>query len=772
MEDWQYVVELLQEIAPMPITSKDLSDEGKVTAHSLAKAYARLPTFTATLTQDSLCLLINAFVRVSISNQFASRPTTTATNLSQTDQSEAEDSKQDVPAGISNRLIDFAGRAMNGFTSSNVTDDYPSSQQIPQSNVFCHDFYEETNMILDYRKIADQESWPGKLNFTLVALTGIALANIHRLKTFWSIISDHYIDIANEMSKDEKNYAINAMGALVNASLSTNDESYATIVKARLAPSVDSFFDVDIFTIDKNEIDTNSLQLSQLEIVTPLCTLLTTAKSPDVAKLGLESTLIVLESAGHELEGDTWTHLITSLSSLSGTSSFDSKRLDESWKESCVAAFSCLQLIVNDYLDHLPSSPDRFASECRIALLDCCSSFGSSKHDVNVSFTATGLLWTLADHDPSPTSVKISVTKLIELSRDERTEVRNVSLQSLISLIVGLGSAFTPDQWRNICNVLLHALLFTSASEDDVEITSDISNEEYPLFVHHSRDTKSKQWEGTHELMLRGLERILRQFFYHIVIAASSEIERDVESLENELLKGAAYLVDFPPNEWLVVVWKGIINVSLATGTGAICQETRQAAIDLLLLCSQISSIAGVKEVTNHVRVGTNMQVIDGALRSVREANISDISHDMNLTQKSLRHKLFTISFCALQQFTKHLVDLSTPVHFEQPTFSIYLISDEVSIQVYSKFSSGLLNLYQCCKSNELAPRSRADERDEATFLDIVMIVLGSFYERSQSQFLTQGQRLCIEILITMIKNSSLLAFNSLASIASDSFVM
>ncbi len=60
-------------------------------------------------------------------------------------------------------------------------------------------------------------------------------------------------------------------------------------------------------------------------------------------------------------------------------------------------------LLVIDFLNEIPSQ-----EEIRIALLDCCTSFGSSKNDVNTSLTAIGMIWTIADRDSSPSAVDVS----------------------------------------------------------------------------------------------------------------------------------------------------------------------------------------------------------------------------------------------------------------------------------------------------------------------------------------------------------------------------
>jgi hypothetical protein len=45
----------------------------------------------------------------------------------------------------------------------------------------------------------------------------------------------------------------------------------------------------------------------------------------------------------------------------------------------------------------------------RIALLDCCAAFCSSRYDINTSLTATGMLWSIADKDSSCASVNVSM---------------------------------------------------------------------------------------------------------------------------------------------------------------------------------------------------------------------------------------------------------------------------------------------------------------------------------------------------------------------------
>ena len=169
-----------------------------------------------------------------------------------------------------------------------------------------------------------------------------------------------------------------------------------------MAPSEEmSFFEVDIYTMEQEEVS-DIIHITQRQLLFPLCQLLSNTESAVLAEIALTSFHTVLTSCGHRLEGDVWNDIIFVLSSLSGFRDSHAIRNSRAWEGCCIKAFSSLKLIVDDFLEKVPST-----STFRIALLDCCASFGFSKHDANVSFTATGLLWTLADQDPSPPLIEV-----------------------------------------------------------------------------------------------------------------------------------------------------------------------------------------------------------------------------------------------------------------------------------------------------------------------------------------------------------------------------
>jgi hypothetical protein len=189
--------------------------------------------------------------------------------------------------------------------------------------------------------------------------------------------------------------------------------------------------------------DSSDVGISQVEMMAPLCKLVSDAKSADVAQVGLEALYSILESTGHQMSDNSWEKVIKAISSVPVADHSSSE-----WADSCQIGFRCLKLIVDDFLEDA-------ATAARSTLLDCCSIFGSSRQDLNTSLTAIGLLWTIADQDSGSESVERALSKLVLLSADPRPELRNCAVNTLFSCIVGRGHAFTEVQWEScICTTI------------------------------------------------------------------------------------------------------------------------------------------------------------------------------------------------------------------------------------------------------------------------------------------------------------------------------
>jgi hypothetical protein len=148
-------------------------------------------------------------------------------------------------------------------------------------------------------------------------------------------------------------------------------------------------------------------KVSQAELFGPICECIQTVQSAPVAESAIGTLTSILESEGHNLAGEVWVIIIGAITSTSGDAKNTVDRTSTQWSNCCMLGFRCLKLVVDDFLDYLPPSSGP-AGIARTLLLDCCSSFGRSRHDVNTSLTAIGLLWTIADQDAGADAIDVS----------------------------------------------------------------------------------------------------------------------------------------------------------------------------------------------------------------------------------------------------------------------------------------------------------------------------------------------------------------------------
>lgn len=150
--------------------------------------------------------------------------------------------------------------------------------------------------------------------------------------------------------------------------------------------------------VEKVQVDEPNVAISQELLMLPLCECIQGTNSAEVAESAVETLHVILESCGHDLGDEAWTTVIEAVGSLPSD-----ERSSPDWANSCLVGFRCLKLIVDDFAALTDPS-----AEARAALLDCCSSFGSSQHDVNTSLTAIGLLWTISDQDTGTAAIDVS----------------------------------------------------------------------------------------------------------------------------------------------------------------------------------------------------------------------------------------------------------------------------------------------------------------------------------------------------------------------------
>jgi hypothetical protein len=327
--------------------------------------------------------------------------------------------------------------------------------------------------------------------FALRQLVRIAAFNVFRIEVVWDLLEGHLALVAGTRNTVLRQFAVHALADLVIKSLARSDDSLgvrdridATVGygvstpsaaepgQLGVAPDLDTVFSVRA-ELDKLPGRRRSLAQDDFQtiLVRPLQTL-GTSPHLDTRENALHALYRVLQSCGHILEGG-WPSVFALLQSVAlksclgdeggeespgGRPQDVDQALDRSWGDTCLPlGFRSLKLIVDDFLDSVPM---RHISDC----IACMGAFGAQVSDVNISLTAIGMVWTVADfakgkREPwGPQDEGIWDAILGELGRlalDARPEVRNCAINSLFSCLCGHGASFPMESWRGRVQTLL-----------------------------------------------------------------------------------------------------------------------------------------------------------------------------------------------------------------------------------------------------------------------------------------------------------------------------
>ena len=777
--DWYIVLQTLEYLSSLPVSSNMLSAMTYKKATSVPSCFMRLPLFTTCLSAESFKYFIEALVQISTVQ--TSETAKQGDGIARFPSSRWTEDDRSIQAykdlSSSGRWFGFAGRAFGAPSDqANLSAPEKALSRIQVSRTYAEDFYDEGYSKLAAAKPTTQRDVFASLPFSLVSIPDITLSNSFRFDKYGSTVTNHLRNIAMEsLSSDIRLFAMDMLSNIVSFQLSSEiseDKSNESSLRiAAAASSINEYLCVGE-RADERRTGDATVKVPQAELVAPLCQAIVKTSHADTAEAGLTALHALLEGTGHHLSSDTWYPLIEAIASLSGGADIDCgiDRGITAWSTCSMLSFRCLKLIVDDFLDILPSPPDLCSAGTRSALLDCCAAFGSSQHDVNTSLTATGMLWTIADQDLTPNSLDRVLEKLSSLSFDGRVEVRNCSVNTLFSCVIGLGDRLAPEQWRVCLSEKLFGVLQQvaqlrsgdsspiDASQSSLDNTPEIANSNrYKVTVHYSRDSATKQWASTQVLALRGLERVLRQFFPRLLRASAA-----LSNSEN----------------WFEKAWKQGLTISYHCATlsgGRDTLDLRTAGADLLVLCSQLSSQAGIAGANSPARVGTNMQVINGALRSIAPSRQeegtsegSSISSELDAGAEGSRSRLFSMAFEMLENLCAELGEQAQSGEKESsPRYA-----ESTLLQVMTKLAAGLVKLCECCKDYELKPlgNSSNGKNIESRIVASVVIVTKCAVGDSTSKYVTQAQRTCLDLLKTLSLQESLVAYRELAALGGTAY--
>lgn len=214
------------------------------------------------------------------------------------------------------------------------------------------------------------------------------------------------------------------------------------------------------------------------------------------------------------------------------------------------------------------------------------------------------MLWTLCDllqresldaSQSSPEATAAANTLLLaifhelrHLSLDPRPEVRNSAVRTLCSIMVACASKLSTETWRECTLEILFPLLLqinkhaANATEAPVQGERLSRFGETRMDVHHSRNTREKQWRETKVTAVQGCARVVR-----------------------------ACLQQCGGEAWTMQVWTSLLAVLQETLVGS-RRSSKEVAMAAVKALSEMGAIVCESSTARIAAVG--MKVIDGAL--------------------------------------------------------------------------------------------------------------------------------------------------------------
>ena len=773
--EWDLILWTFEELSVMPIASSKLSEKAYHGALAVTAIFSRFGPFSTCFSVDCLMKFVDALSQI-VQVLMEDRDLLGDSIMVPHEKATSESIKASAPKdpSLGRQIMNIGVRAIYGGQSSVAAD---SVSELPTKNERAKgSFYEEYRQNFA-KRIAESKSTVrvgaiGRLPFSLSLLIDVAMANSFRYAKCGERISGKLSDLA-AASPPVRPFLMDIIAMLTMSHISDGGPSPAPSVgPAKLAitdPMQSQLLAVEsVWQSETPKTKSTSKSVAQTDLLGPLCETIRTTEKAEVAEAALGTINAVLETAGHNLSGEVWTVVIAAIASLSGDPTYQVDRSGSDWATCCLNGFKCLKLIASDFQDQLHAE-----AGAQSALLSCCFAFGSSRHDVNTSLTAIGLLWTIADQDSdsASSSIQQAISKLVQLSQDTRAEVRNAAINTLFSCIVGRGTTFSNEQWQLFfvdAVFVVYKAVEQAMNSDQSPSSGNVAtpSNRYKLSRHHSQDSEVKQWLGSQVIVLRGLLRVLKNFF-PLLLSTSVPSERGGKD-------------DNIP--WFQDCWVQILDFAYEASACVGDRDTldiRTVGVELLAIACQISSKAGISAAAAPARVGTHMEVVNGALRIVRESKqiVEDTTVlDRTEAEDALRDLLFLESFESLESY----------VELVQTFVDKGKAINDAQLQVLHKFCAGLSQVYECCKKEELAncqdvkailflesllsnkPVPEKADDLERRFVKMIVSTIRLSTVNPSARYLNQSQRAGLELLNSMAMNSSVEAFQALLRISGD----
>ncbi|KAH7161457.1 FtsJ-like methyltransferase-domain-containing protein [Dactylonectria macrodidyma] len=304
----------------------------------------------------------------------------------------------------------------------------------------------------------------------------------------------------------------------------------------------------------------------------------THATDIDIHKIILEGLKSIIEGCGESLVSG-WDIAFEIIGTIFITKKFDpaDRRgslanpilLDTRSAKIIRASFNSLQLICSDFLGSLPNS-------CFLILVDTLYKFSSQDDDLNIALTTVTFFWVVSDF-LSAKNESLDITaemmqgtdvsdlaklaaeqsskrsdaalwmllllRLTTVTTDDRLELRNSAIQTLLRIFDAYGDRLSPEAW-SIC---IKSVIFKLLSSIEEEIRAAESDE-----VDEADRT---EWTETAVVVLNGISSLLANYL-DILTAHTS-----FDHLWRELLGHFTTLLDFKILDVNTATFKALAHI-------------------------------------------------------------------------------------------------------------------------------------------------------------------------------------------------------------------
>ncbi|XP_044716162.1 guanine nucleotide exchange factor [Hirsutella rhossiliensis] len=236
------------------------------------------------------------------------------------------------------------------------------------------------------------------------------------------------------------------------------------------------------------------------------------------------------------------------------------------------SSFSSLQLICSDFLPSLPKS-------CFLTLVDTLYKFCSQDDDLNIALTTVTFFWVLSDF-LSANEMSLDITeelimkrgadesglerlaadrgqkgsdaalwmllllRLTSVTTDERLEVRNSAIQTLLRIFDAYGDRLSAEAWSACVESVIFRLL--SSLEAELKAAADEDD---------IAESERLEWHGTAVVVINGISGLLAD--YLDVLTTHQSFNR----LWRELLEHLTGLLDFQVLDINTATFKALTHI-------------------------------------------------------------------------------------------------------------------------------------------------------------------------------------------------------------------